>query len=115
MHELSLVVSIVETCENLVYKEGGKAIKEITLIVGTLSGVEVDALKFAWEMGVKNSVLEKANFKIKMEKAEAKCDSCLQHYSPKTLYEPCPICGHYGSNYLKGRELKIHLIKMVRK
>ena len=64
MHELSIVLSIVDIADEQVRKTGARQVEQIDLDIGALSGVELDALDFAWDAGVKDTVLEKAQRNI---------------------------------------------------
>ncbi|MEM1136127.1 MAG: hydrogenase maturation nickel metallochaperone HypA [Bacteroidota bacterium] len=110
MHELSLVNSIVETCEETVRQHGGKTIQKIVLEMGTLSGVERDAFEFVWSCGVENTVLHHAKKEIITPKAQALCRNCQQHYYPEIIYDACPECGSFDSEWLKGRTFMIKSI-----
>ena len=65
MHELSIVMSIVEIAQQQAYNANATVIDEIELDIGTMSGIEMDALEFAWSQGVKQTILEQANKKNK--------------------------------------------------
>lgn len=60
MHELSIVMSIVDIAQSQAQQAHAQAIEEIELDIGNLAGVELDALEFAWPQGVKNTMLENA-------------------------------------------------------
>lgn len=60
MHELSIVLSIVDIAEQQVALNDAQSVEEIELEIGQLAGVEWDALDFAWEAATKHTVLEKA-------------------------------------------------------
>jgi Zn finger protein HypA/HybF involved in hydrogenase expression len=51
MHELSIVMSIVETAEEKVKEHHAQTVESIDLIIGDLAGVDSHALDFAWEGG----------------------------------------------------------------
>ena len=52
MHEMSIVLGIVKIAENEAQKAGVSSFTAIDLEIGNLSGVEWDALDFAWEAAV---------------------------------------------------------------
>lgn len=49
MHELSIVESLIELCEQNALKHNAKLIKEIQVKVGRLSGVEIELFKRCFE------------------------------------------------------------------
>jgi len=113
MHELSIVMNIVETAEEQVKKNHAQGVESIALEIGTLAGVDEHALTFAWEVGVKNTVLEKASYTINRISGWAKCSNCDCEFEMKELYDPCPLCGEYLVHILRGKEMKIQSITLL--
>ena len=113
MHELSIVMSIVDAAEDQVKHHLAKEVESIDLEIGALAGVDDHALEFAWEAGVKNTVLEKAQRNIHKQKGWAKCVECDCEFEIKELYDPCPICGEYLIQILQGKELKIQSMVLL--
>jgi len=107
MHELSIVMSIVEIAEKEVKKAMAEKVDSIELEIGTLSGVDMEAFDFAWEISVKNTVMENAERKVHRTKAKAKCADCGHVFYSKTLYDDCPQCGQPFHEILSGRELRV--------
>jgi hydrogenase nickel incorporation protein HypA/HybF len=113
MHELSIVLSIVDTAEEQARIHHAKAIERVDLEIGNLAGVDEHALEFAWEVGVKNTVLENANYKIHKVKAWAKCSNCDCEFEMKDIFDPCPLCGEHLIKILRGKEMKIQSITLL--
>ena len=76
MHELSIVMGIIDIANQYTQDAGASCVDEIDLEIGVLSGVDPDALDFAWDLAVKNTVLENAVRKIKSIEGRAKCIDC---------------------------------------
>ena len=49
MHELSIVMSIVDLANKEATKHQASAIEEIELDIGCLSGIDMDSFDFAWQ------------------------------------------------------------------
>jgi hydrogenase nickel incorporation protein HypA/HybF len=107
MHELSIVMGIVDIAEAEAEKAGVDAFDGIELEIGKLSGVMMDALDFAWPVGVKNSVLEQAELKLIRIEPLARCNNCGKEFAAESLYDACPDCGGFRHDFIKGKELKI--------
>ncbi|MCU0445607.1 MAG: hydrogenase maturation nickel metallochaperone HypA [Microscillaceae bacterium] len=107
MHELSIVLSIVEIAENELQKAQAHQIDKIELEIGTLAGVEMDALDFAWEAAVKNTVLAHAERKIQRIEAQARCLDCGLVYPIQQAWAECPACGEFFNEILQGKELRV--------
>ncbi|MGF1533252.1 MAG: hydrogenase maturation nickel metallochaperone HypA [Bernardetiaceae bacterium] len=113
MHELSIVLSIVDAVHVEVEKHQAKSVSEITLVIGALSGVDPQALDFAWEVGVKNTPLEKATCHIQHTQAEATCADCGNRFAVRERYQSCPSCGSFWLQILGGDELKIQSLTLL--
>ena len=107
MHELSIVMSIVETAEEKVKENHAQSVESIDLVIGDLAGVESDALDFAWDSAVKNTVLQSAKRNIIHVPAKAKCLECDCEFEIKELYDECPLCGEHLLQIVQGKELQI--------
>jgi hydrogenase nickel incorporation protein HypA/HybF len=107
MHELSIVMSIVETAEEKVKENHAHSVEEIDLIIGDLAGIDSQALDFAWDSAVKNTVLQKAKRNIIHVQAKAKCLECDCEFEIKDQFDPCPLCGEPLLQIIQGKELQI--------
>ena len=58
MHELSIVMSIIDIAREQATKAGAQTVEEIELEIGALSTIEMNAFEFAWQQGKKNTLLE---------------------------------------------------------
>ena len=113
MHEYSIVLSIVEIAEKEVEKYGAKGVEVIELEIGQLSGIELQALDFAWEPAVSGSVLENARKTIIVIDGAASCNDCQKHYALKEIYDACPDCGSFMKEITRGKELKIKSLTLI--
>lgn len=107
MHELSIALGIVDIAEKEVQKARARQVEEIELLIGSLSGVELDALDFVWPSAVEGTVLAKAIKKIDYRDAKAKCLECETIFPVEQAYDNCPQCGSYFKDVFQGKELKV--------
>ncbi len=107
MHEFSIALGIVKIAEEESRKAKAKAVKTITLEIGKLSGVELQALEFAWPVAVKDTVLERAQRNVVVIEGKAKCLECGKIYDLNDIYDACPDCGGYFKDIIQGKELRI--------
>lgn len=107
MHELSIVMSIVDIARREIEKAGATVVEEIELDIGELSTIEMEAFSFAWRQAVRNTVLEKARKKVNRIEGKAKCLSCCIEFSVHDVYEPCPVCGDHLVSIVAGKELRV--------
>mgnify|MGYP001820944550 CR=1 FL=1 len=107
MHEMSIALSIVKIAEDEARKARVHGFSAIDIEIGTLAGIEFDALDFVWEAAVQETVLEKAEKRIIKIPAKALCADCNTEYSLSFIYDNCPSCGSYLKNILQGKELRV--------
>jgi hydrogenase nickel incorporation protein HypA/HybF len=110
MHELSIVMGIIDIARKEVEKANLHKVETIEIDIGTLAGIEFEALDFAWEMAINNTVLEGAERKINIIQAKAKCVSCGHVFETKSIFDQCPKCSEYFTEIISGRELKVKTI-----
>jgi hydrogenase nickel incorporation protein HypA/HybF len=107
MHELSIVMGIVDIAENEVKKADAYVIEEIEIDIGCLSTIEMNAFEFAWQQAVKQTVLEKTIKKINRIPGKATCMDCDASFRLQNLYDACPVCGQHLLNIVEGKELRV--------
>ena len=110
MHELSVSMSIVAMATKEVKEAHAQHVSRIELEIGTLSGIDLDALYFAWDHAIKNTVLENAERVINEIHARARCLECDKQYPISHFHDNCPYCGSYFKDVEKGKELKVKSI-----
>ena len=104
---MSIALSIVEIAEKKARETQVSQFSAIDLEIGTLAGIEFDALDFVWEAAVHNSVLQNAVKRIHKIPAKACCEDCGEVYKFSFIYDYCPSCGSYHKRILQGKELRV--------
>ena len=107
MHELSIAMSIVDIATEAVRTAQARHVDVIELEIGTMAGVEFDALEFAWPVAVTNTVLEKAEKKINRIPATGRCSSCGCEFPVHDILTECPVCREFLFEYITGKELRV--------
>lgn len=112
MHELSIALGIVKIAEEESKKAQAKRVVAIELEIGTMAGIELDSLDFAWPVAVKDTVLESARREIDLIHARAKCIDCAHEFAVENSYDTCPICGSYFKDVFRGKELRVKALEV---
>ena len=112
MHEMSIVKSIVEIAEAEAQKVQVENFTVINLEIGTLAGIEFDAIDFVWEIAVKNSVLENTTKNIDKIQGKAKCMDCNHEFPISFIHTPCPKCGSFLKKIIQGKELRVKSLEI---
>jgi hydrogenase nickel incorporation protein HypA/HybF len=107
VHELSIAENIAEIAIDHLRKDGGSVVKVIELEIGTLSGIEIDALNFAMKVVMRNSPLQNAEVRLIIVQGISRCNACGREFDMVDFYTPCPDCGSFDNRLLQGGEMRV--------
>ena len=107
MHELSIARNIVEIATEYAQKYQIGNITKIDIDVGRFSGVVLEALEFAMEEAVRNSVLENAKVAYHEIFGHAVCNHCNHQFELDDFFGVCPSCQEMDYEITQGKELQI--------
>jgi hydrogenase nickel incorporation protein HypA/HybF len=107
MHELGIASSILECVQAEAKQRPGSRISKVGVRIGELSGVDVDALQFGFEMIVKDTDWEHLVLALESVPRIQRCPTC-RHEFRMTEFDPrCPKCGEYLTECISGDDLDI--------
>lgn len=113
MHELSIVEALIEQVQQEVERSGqGGRVIGLELVVGRLSGVNADSLRFGFEILAPGTLLEAADVRIAEPKAACRCRACHAASEVDELVARCPACGSDDVFLTGGRELLLDSIHL---
>ncbi|MBU2552969.1 MAG: hydrogenase maturation nickel metallochaperone HypA [Bacteroidetes bacterium] len=107
MHEFSIAVSIVELSEIEARAVKATAISRLVLEIGTMAGIEFEALDTALDAAKQHTMLHNAEIVVEKVQAMTTCDDCGHKFEINDFLSPCPQCGGYYNEVFCGKELKI--------
>jgi hydrogenase nickel incorporation protein HypA/HybF len=113
LHELSIVKTLIEQVEKEVHRSGhdGRVV-HLDIVVGRLSGVNVDSIRFAFDLLSSGTLLEEAELRIAEPKAVCFCEACETHTEIEELVAVCPVCGSAQITYEGGQDLLLESIEL---
>lgn len=112
MHELGLVVYVIDTLEQLAKDNSLTEIASVTLELGEVSSIVPEFFTDCWEYSHKKSeLLKNAELKIEMLPAVTICNSCSKTYSTLVFKKLCPFCASTDTELLYGNEFNIKEIE----
>lgn len=113
MHELSIVKALIEQVGSEVQRAGHTGrVSRLELTVGRLSGVNADAVRFAFELAAPGTVVEAAELCIAEPKARCACRACGESGEIDALVPECPACGSIDILIEGGHELVLETIDL---
>ncbi len=107
MHEISLLENVREILQEHAQSQHFNQVKKITLEIGKLSCVEPEALRFGFDVVMKDTLAEKAELILTEVNGMGQCDKCGKQVIMETLYDPCTACGNSFVTVTQGSEMKI--------
>lgn len=111
MHEMGLMEDALTLVAEDAERQGIVTVEKVSLIVGDLSNVLPDALRFAFEAfrrsGQVPILSPEASLEIIPEQGLARCASCGTTYEPNEYIATCPQCGMPFGVLLAGETFRI--------
>ncbi len=113
MHEMSIVQALLEQVAEEVDQAGQRGrVVSLHLVVGRLSGVHVDAIRFGFELLSPGSIAQGAALRIDQPPARCHCDRCGAAVEIAEIVSACPVCGHADIIIRGGQELLLQSIEL---
>lgn len=112
MHEMAIAKGIVDVALDTLEAHHGTVIHAIQVHIGTLSGVEPEALQFCFEAVTTGTKAAGATLEIISIPMKAKCLDCEETFQISDYRFLCPHCGSFAIQELQGRELRVASIDM---
>jgi hydrogenase nickel incorporation protein HypA/HybF len=114
MHELSIVLSIIEGVTEEAKLREVTSVSAVHLRVGALSGVVKQALLFAYDLACEGTLLEGSQLIVEESPVVVHCCACDADHALKPA-QPfcCPVCGAYTTEVLQGREIQVVAMEIM--
>jgi len=112
MHELSIAVALAEQIETVVSKEHATRARRVVIAVGSLSGVEAEALQGVFPLVTEGTASEGAELVIESVAARVRCRACGQDSPMDGCFMKCVQCGSLDVELSAGRELHITSVEL---
>ncbi len=113
MHEMSLCEGILEILQQQAEQQNYSTVKKVCLEIGKLSSVEVEAMRFSFELVMQGSLAESASLEIIEVNGQAWCFSCQQNVIMEHRYDGCPLCGIYPLEINAGDQMRIKELEVA--
>lgn len=113
MHEMSLCEGILQIVEDQAKAQQFSEVRKIRLEIGRFAGVEIEALRFGFDVVMKNSVAQDAELEIIELPGQAFCFGCGEQVAIGDRLDPCPLCGSDRLTPTGGQEMRIKDLEVV--
>lgn len=107
MHELSICEAIVGRLRPYLEENPGCRVRRVFVEIGRLSGVDPEALRFAFPAATQSAGLAGIELEIARRPVTLRCCACGVEAEVKNFEMKCGACGSAEVKIAGGRELKI--------
>lgn len=113
MHEVGIMESALAAVLERARGQGAHRVHRIALRIGSLSGVEPEALRFAFDVVTRGTPAAGAELAIEAVPALAHCPDCHADFAADSGFIfTCPGCRRLCGELRQGRELELTRIEM---
>jgi hydrogenase nickel incorporation protein HypA/HybF len=114
MHELSIAVSMIDQIIEESESRGGLDVEAVHMRLGVFSGVDKEALLFAYELACEGTPLHGSRLLIETVPLVIHCAVCQQNRTPPSVYQlSCPECQSPGQRIVSGREIEVASLEVA--
>lgn len=112
MHEIGIVDAILEAAQTEAGRRKGAILISIGVRVGALSGVDKEALRFAFTALTLGTDLQEVRFEILSCNRRNRCFDCSQEFETPMYVAPCPCCRSEKIAFAGGDELDLAYVEV---
>ncbi len=114
MHEMSLVMSMMNSLDQIAERENASRITKVRVKIGKMSGVVIDSFKLAFEaLKMENPMTKNAELIVEEVPLIYECIDCGERFKTDEIYFPeCPKCGSLNLKTISGEELEITNVEL---
>jgi len=113
LHEISLLENVREILQDHAEQQDFKRVKKITLVIGKLSCIEPDALRFGFDAVMQGSLAEGAELTLTESLGQGECKACHQIVVMQELYDSCELCSHPFVTVTGGNDMTIQDLVVI--
>lgn len=110
MHEVSLMENLLAIVGKVAADQDGSPVSLVHLRIGEMSGVNADALRFAFDVMAKGTAAAEAELEIEKVPLRVRCRCCGAEAHPRDFVFICEVCGGVDVEILGGREMEVDYI-----
>ncbi len=107
MHEMSLCEGILGVLQEQSRVQNFRRVRTVFLEIGALAGVEIDAMRFSFDVVMQGTLADQARLEISQVPGGAWCLDCGQQVNITQLYDECPLCGSFQLQVSDGQQMRI--------
>ena len=107
MHEMSLAEGVLQIIDDAARAQSFSRVKTVWLEIGQLAGVEIESIRFCFDVVVRDSIAHDARLEIIETPGQAWCLHCAETVQVQALFDACPKCGSHQVQVTGGNEMRV--------
>lgn len=112
MHEMSIAQGILDIVLKTAAEHNAVRVSCIKLLIGQMTQVEPESLKFGFAALSAGSIADGANVDITIVPLVGECNSCGQQFTVEQFSFLCPHCNSASVVVVSGRELAVDYLEV---
>jgi hydrogenase nickel incorporation protein HypA/HybF len=110
MHETALMTNLLAIVERAARDGGGGRVRLVHARIGEFAGVNVEALRFAFEVLSPGTAARGGRLECEVVPLRVRCRGCGAEASPGDFVLACGRCGSTEIDIVGGREMEVDYI-----
>jgi hydrogenase nickel incorporation protein HypA/HybF len=111
---MSIVQALIEQVHvEIAQSDHEGRVAGLDLVIGRMSGVHVDSIRFAFEILTPGTIMEGADLRIEEPTATLTCHQCGGRKDVDQITLECPSCGSDNILLQGGQDLLLHSIELL--
>lgn len=107
MHELSLAESVLHIIEDAARTRQFGRVRTVVLEIGALAAVEPEAMRFAFDAVMRNTLADGARLELLETAGQGRCTACGLAMALQERYGLCPACGSPRIEVVAGMQMRV--------
>jgi hydrogenase nickel incorporation protein HypA/HybF len=107
MHEMALAESVREIVDETAHCNGARRVTAVRLEIGKLAQVEIDAMRFAFDVVMRGSSADSARLEIEQTDGSAWCMRCSKPVLIERRGAACPACASHQLQVTGGERMRV--------
>lgn len=104
---MSLAEGVLQLIEDAARQQEFEKVTAVWLEIGQLSGVEVEAMEFCFDVVTRDSIADGARLEIISLPGTGWCMQCSKTVAMDEVFGECPECGGHRMQVTGGTEMRV--------
>lgn len=114
MHELGIVMNVIDQVERIAAENGAKQVCKLSMEIGEVSSVVPALFRDCFEWAKqKTDYLKEAELELVILQGISYCQDCKGTYPTTTYAKRCPHCGSDNTYLITGNEINIKQLQVL--